>query len=498
MKNRVESKFGSKGFWIVASALCIVLLVLQYGSTHIDEIFAAKGDYYFAKNDMPNAEKYYESAFELGVNDSKRRNNYINIMINSPLTIASQEKIVKFINYPTDDAARLKAEYFLYDLRREISKKYEGNYIRKAVYNGKIMRWDKFPVTYGFSSQEEIPEYYITEAEKAFAEWEKALNHKIYFEKTSKNPNILINYKIANYTTDENKKYIVAVTTPQITPDEKLTRMKIDFNIKGIDDQYFSPNQVYNTSLHEIAHALGVMGHSENKKDVMFMSKDSKSLDNDEREELTNADINTVKLLYSTKPDITNYYGTQSSYVPYIVLGDSKDVTNSKIREAKFYIKKAPHLPMGYIDLAIGYSSAKDYEKAVKALNKALQVADSNEVLEIIYYNLAASYFYMDDYKKSAEYLTKSIQLKDTEEKRYLLAEIYQKEKKLDLAIGEYEKLISEHPHNIEYTIALTNIYVQNKNYINARKVLKAYYAANPKEKQNPRLAPYGIIRFGL
>jgi outer membrane protein assembly factor BamD (BamD/ComL family) len=61
-----------------------------------------------------------------------------------------------------------------------------------------------------------------------------------------------------------------------------------------------------------------------------------------------------------------------------------------------------------------------------------------------------------------------------------------------------YEYLISKYPSNIEYVIALTNIYVRDNEYLKARKVLKRFISKNPQERTNSRLAPYGIIRLGL
>ena len=96
------------------------------------------------------------------------------------------------------------------------------------------------------------------------------------------------------------------------------------------------------------------------------------------------------------------------------------------------------------------------------------------------------------------KHLKDSISIKDSEEKHYLLAEIYIREGLEKDAIEEYKFLIEENPNNIEYTISLTNIYVLNRDFINARSVLKKYFKNNPEEKNNPRLKPYGIIRFGL
>ena len=491
-------RISGKTVWIAASALCLSLFALQYGTTNIDKLMAARGDYYFAKNDIPNAVKFYESAFELGDTDLKRRTNYVNMIINSPFDVKAQERLYKFTGYSVDDGAKLRAEFFLYDMRREIFRKYQNNYIKKAVYNGKIMRWDKLPITYAFKSDKEIPEYYIKETEKAFLAWEKALEHAVYFERTTSNPNILIEFKEKNNVNNEEKKYVAAYTTPKINSEQKLVGMDMVFYVKDIENKYFSETDVYNTSLHEIGHALGLMGHSEGKNDVMYMSRESVNKDEGKKIELTQADINTMKLLYSTKPDITNIYDTKSLYIPYVVLGDDKEVTNSKIREAKFYIRKAPNLPMGYIDLAMGYVSAQDYARAIKSLEKALQVANSNEVLSIIYYNLAVSYFYIDNMDLAKDNVLNAIKIKDTEDCRHLLAEIYLREGKVDKAIYEYGSLVKQHPQNTAYTITLANIYIKRHEYMNARKVLKNYFRNNPNDRKNPRFAPYGIVMLGL
>ena len=57
------------------------------------------------------------------------------------------------------------------------------------------------------------------------------------------------------------------------------------------------------------------------------------------------------------------------------------------------------------------------------------------------------------------------MQIEDSDEKHFLLGEIYNKEDKTSKAINEYSNLIKKNPKNIEYVIALTNIYVNKKKY---------------------------------
>ena len=83
------------------------------------------------------------------------------------------------------------------------------------------------------------------------------------------------------------------------------------------------------------------------------------------------------------------------------------------------------------------------------------------------------------DFDKAMNYLDASRKIKDIDEKQYLLGEIYIKQGEFDKAIDELNSLIAKNPNNIEYTIALANIYVNKKDYLKAREVLKKYLKNN-------------------
>ncbi len=487
----------NKFYYVLISLICLSLALLSCLMTNMHNIYAKQADYYFKNNNIKKAQILYEKAFELGLNDTEHRNFYINTIINSPLTIDAQEKLLKFIESSQDDSAKLKAEYFINDLKKEIHRKYPNNFITNAVFNQQIIRWGNLPITYSFDNKDNLPPHYIKEIENAFLEWEKNLDQNLYFEENNDMPNIIIKFDENNPANPDVKRYVVAYTSPIIQLNE-LKNMEMVFYLKDPMDNYFTENQVYNTALHEIAHALGFMGHSNDKNNIMYLSKDSIVEFNDIRECLTEADINTIKLLYKIKPDICNVKNVKGEYLPNLVLGSKSDINNKKLEEAKLYVKKAPELPVGYINLAEEYVAIKDYQKALKSLNKALKLADTNELKEMIYFNLAVTNFYLDSLEEAKICLQKSMQLKDSEEKHYLLGEIYLSEGKTKEAVLEYTNLLEKNPDNIEYVIALTNIYIVNRDYLRARSVLKKYFTNNPSERTNPRFKPYGILLKGL
>lgn len=473
------------------TSLTIIIAGMLYFRSNTGFVYACIGNFYYKHSNIEQAQLYFEKSFEKGYNDSDLREIYVNSLINSPLTVNSQEKLVKIAEDSILDSASVKAKYFLYDLRREVHRKYPLNYIRQAPYNQKIVRWNKLPITYSFENTQNVPPEYMQEIKNAFDTWEKSSH--IMFAKTNKNANIIINFQQNSIDNVEfGKKYVVAYTTPQINLNT-LEQMNIKFFIKAPDGTNFTPNQIYNTALHEIFHALGFMGHSYDSGNIMYLAKDNKTLIEDSRLKLTEADVSTLELLYKIKPDITNKGDLPSEYVPYLVLGDNEDISISKAKEAKHYIYQAPTLPGGYIDLAESLVAQKKYPEAIKALEKALNLADNNDVKYIVYYNLAVSYYYIDNSEMALDYINYAKEIKDNEELHLLTAEIYAK---VDIprAISEYKQLIKVNPDNQDYVTNLANIYVKQHNYLAARNVLKTYLKYHPSVKS--KLSAYGVLLY--
>ena len=148
--------------------------------------------------------------------------------------------------------------------------------------------------------------------------------------------------------------------------------------------------------------------------------------------------------------------------------------------------------------MAENYVANEEYSKALRQLKLALRVCDSTEMKWIIYYNIAVVYFYLEDIDYSKGYLRKAQIIRDAEEIHLLFAQIYTKEQNFTAAEEEYKYLIKINPKNIDYALQLTNIYVLNKNYLKARKVLKNYVKSNPTDKNNPRFKNYGALKLFL
>ena len=477
----------------IAFCLTVFALLILFYLTRA-ELYANLGSYYTKKDNYVAAQNYYEKSYLLGNKNKDFREKYVNLLINSPLTIDAQERLVSIAEDGQKDQANESARYFLYNLKREIHNKYPNNYIQQASYNQKVIHWGKMPITYSIKQMKDVPPDIIKAVNDAFDSWERASSARIRFERVSINPDIAVSFtnnKIKSPNPGE--KYVIAYTLPDLSSN-KLNEMNVVLNLSNVDREPFTPNQIYNTSLHEIFHALGFLGHSFDKENVMYVSQSNEVIVNNERREISDADKSTLELFYKIRPDITNASELHYEYIPYPVMGDNADVSYAKADEAKKYINKAPKVPSGYIDLAQALINQKDYDEAVSNLQKALYLSKNDDTKYLVLYNLALVYYFDKEYDFALFYVNKAKEIKDDDELHLLNAEIYKNNNNKKMAAKEYMYLLSKNPDNIEYVINLTNIYISKHDYLNARKVLKQYIKRNPQEKKNPRFKPCRLL----
>ena len=141
---------------------------------------------------------------------------------------------------------------------------------------------------------------------------------------------------------------------------------------------------------------------------------------------LSSKDINTIKLLYKLIPDITNSEKINTKGLVYapIILGTSKDISSRKLKEAQNYIKQAPDLAGGYIDMGIAYSELNKTNDAIKAMQKAYELSKTDNEKYISLYNLSAVYMNAGQLDKALSYANEAKKIADTDEIKDLITNI--------------------------------------------------------------------------
>ncbi len=321
-------------------------------------------------------------------------------------------------------------------IRKDLLKNLENNYIYNAIQGKDIVRWDikSFPLKVYIENPNSVPEYYVDKLFKAMKQWDESTGFAS-FEKTNdkNNAQIIVTYKDIDTSDCSNKSmcaYAVAYTEPVLGAMNNLKYFNFVFHKTNPKGENFTPAEVYNTSLHELGHTLGIMGHSDNPNDIMYETNQSAgSIYSEYRSEsqyLSMRDLRTVALLYSLAPTISNVrnLSSESFYYPQLILGTDDELLLKKIHELESYIRKYPNFAAGYINIASLYAELCDLEKGLSYINMAERLANSVDEKYMAYYNKSVIFFNKQDFNSAKEAALKAQSVRDSQEVRTLINEI--------------------------------------------------------------------------
>ena len=397
--------------------------------------------FYYGKNLMQKQEyvkaySYFKYAYSLDKNNKEYKYYYALALTKLKPTIEIQKELFNIANQEEQDSAKTTAQIKLSKWKNTILQNYGDNYIEQTTINNGIIRWDtdKFPIKIAIidSCEKSIPPYYHTEILKAFSQWQSSIDFLKFSKiKSAKNADIIVEIaQIPSNLCDGNVCQFVAGYTYPDYSGHLLKKMSIILYSTDPYGRYFSDKEIYNTILHEIGHALGIMGHSYNSEDLMYMSQNNNNniyaKYKSSFQYLSSKDINTIKLLYKLAPDITNNrnINTEGLIYPPIILGTSKDIANRKLKEAQNYVKKAPDMPNGYVDLAEAYANLNKPREAIKAMTKAYELSKTASEKYMSAYNLASIYLENGDTKNALKYAQIAKEINSTEEINELITNI--------------------------------------------------------------------------
>lgn len=419
--------------------LSIVLFAVLVTWIALPDYFFKVGLKYYKNGDYANAYKNFYSARIWEKNNTEFRYYYVQTLAKFKPSLKIQKEMFEIAQDDIKDSAHVFAGIQVNIWKNNVMQLYGSNYIEQAPVNNEVIRWNPktFPlkVFISLSNKDSYPDYYNTEVTRAFGQW-AASSGFIAFNFID-NPELAdIVVKIqplpANICKEKGCKYVVAHTIPTIKKNI-LKQMTITVYDKDANNNFFSDRQIFGTVLHEIGHALGIMGHSYSTDDLMYISGDGNynpmyiSYRSD-FQYISIQDISTLKLLYNIVPSISNTpiseFNTENLIYPPIILGGTKTLSRQKIKEAKNYIAQAPNLPNGYIDLGIAYDDLGEFDKALEAFQQAFNLAGNDNDKYIILYNLAVMYLNNNKPETALAYAEQAKRLNSSDEIAELIGNI--------------------------------------------------------------------------
>lgn len=418
--------------------ICLTVFLAHYIWNHsplCSSYYFNKGKALYNNNQYDSSISLFERSLEANPKNTSARYFYVLALSKGTPTYTHQQSLYLMANSKTEDMAQNYAKSQVYNMKERLISGLEDNYIYSAVLNKDIVRWnaESFPLKIYIDTKSSPGPNYTENIKKAFTQWSKDSGFlqftQVYNPEESDIELTFTDYQGPECTSAD-CKYVLAVTTSKNDEFNRLKKMIITFYRNNPLGEENSDIQIYNTAMHEIGHALGISGHSDDPDDVMFGNNNSVDhfpLFFDEgKVYLTKRDLNTIALLYRLAPTITNTKGWyyENLYYPPLILGNEEEVLKKKLNEYQSYIEDYPNYCGGYINIASVYSSMGNYEEAQRALDKAETLSTNSDEKYLINYNRAILYYNSQDYKSALNNALKAQSIKDDDTVKTLIKDI--------------------------------------------------------------------------
>ena len=377
-----------------------IVLVLSFASVSLAADYYSVGVDAFKKGAYKKACSNLEHAIRINPKNVNARYYLAQIYLKQNQiadAVAQYSRIVFFA--PDSDAGMLsqkglsliKSAYSATGTIASISEldQYKDNYLDYVLTDsGDISKWPAFPLTVYIE-----PKKQAASAKKAFEQWEAKSKKLITFKfiDSPEQAKITVGFKDKLESTSTDKGFFAGFSRPSY---EGIHLSKSEIFILTVNPESkkdFDDNFIFSTTLHELGHSLGFVGHSPNENDVMAASTDKPKM------ELTKRDINTLNLFYRMDKKAFAARKTGQS--------------DLKLQQALDYIKNSPEKYIGWSNLGGIYFHKKMYSDAIKNYKKAISIEPDRAE---IYNSLGASYRLSGDKQNAYLNFKKAYELEPT------------------------------------------------------------------------------------
>ncbi len=418
---------------VILTIIAVVLGSFIWNNTIISSpYYFNNGKTLYNAGQYDGSVKFFDRSLQTNPNNTAARYFLTLALSKGTPTYSHQEALYDMANSKTHDMAQSYAKSQIYVMKERLIEGMEDNYIYSAVQNKDILRWniESFPLKVYF---EQTKPSYRENIKKAFDQWANAsgfLQFKEVFKPEESDIEIRFTPYAGPKCNGPQCNYVIATTTNTTDKYHRLNRMIITFYNSNPYGEEFTNSEIYNTALHEIGHALGIAGHSNNPNDVMYANNHKVSGVFSPYDSgifyLSKRDLNTLALLYRLAPSITNSKGWfyENLYYPPLILGNGEEILKKKLDEYQKYVDQYPNYSGGYINLATVYSSMGNNKKAQESLDKAFELSTNDNEKYLIYYNRAVMYYNNQDFESALNCAKDAQKIKNDETTNTLIKDI--------------------------------------------------------------------------
>lgn len=420
---------------IILICLSIFIGIYLWNNTSIcSSHYFNQGKKLYNSGQYDSSIKLFERSLQANPKNPTTRYYYALALSKSTPTYSNQKSLYLLANSQTKDMAQNYAQSQIFILKERLLSGLEDNYIYGAVLNKDILRWntESFPLKVYIDTLSSPGRMYVDSIKRALDQWSKTTNF-LSFTEVDDPAQSDIEIKFSDYAgpdcTSADCRYVLATTANRTDEYNRLSKMIITFYKNNPLGEENTSTQIYNTALHEIGHALGVSGHSDNPNDVMYGNNNQVkefAVLGDSINYISKRDLNTMALLYRLAPTITNSKGWyyENLYYPPLILGNEEEVLKIKLDELQKYVEQYPNYCGGYINIATVYYSMGNHKLAQEALDKADSLATNTDEKYLINYNRAILYYQNQDYHSALNSALKAKLIKDDNTVNSLIEDI--------------------------------------------------------------------------
>lgn len=252
-----------------------------------------------------------------------------------------------------------------------------NNYLHNAIDGtGKVHKWTKKTIAIWVANSS-----YQTTVYQAFAKYNKTFPELFKFMITQDRKKADIVVDMVNYLENSSGGNYYKQGNTDLNYNQKGEINSAHIRLLPIDNSgnYISKAKLYAIAVHEIGHAIGIMGHSQNSNDVMYGFSATG--------EFSSKDKETIRLMYSTNQEEVS--SAKSGY------------EDSKLKEALDYTQKIPNKTTSWIQLGQVYYDQGKLTDALEAYKKALTIDATDPD---VYRSMAQCYYTSKKYETAIKY----------------------------------------------------------------------------------------------